>query len=659
MLSPIAQSRMTRLRRRGLAQVRTMALVVSLPLLAQEDDVLRSGDNLVVEGIPPIPISVVEEANRYAEFRSAALASWHPTRREMLVLTRFADTNQVHAVAMPGGARTQLTFFPDRVSAAAYPPKDGRFFVFSKDVGGGEWFQIYRFDVETGDHALLTDGKSRNSLGPWSNAGGRIAYTSTRRTGRDTDLYVVDPSNPASDRLIAQVEGGGWFPIEWSPDDAKLLVTEYVSINESYLWLVDVATAEKRLITPKGGGEPVAYRDAAFSRDGQGVYVATDKDSEFRRLAYIDLSSGSHTYLTSRIVWDVESLELSRDGRRLAFITNEEGIGVLHLLDTATRQELPAPRLPVGVVSNLVWHENSRDLGFQISSAQSPSDVYSLDVTTGTLDRWTRSETGGLNPSGFVTPRLVRWKSFDGRVISGFLYQPPAKFTGRRPVMISIHGGPESQARPGFLGRTNYYINELGIALLVPNVRGSSGFGKAFLKLDNGLLREDSYKDINALFDWIGSQPDLDAVRVLVTGGSYGGFMTLAIAATYPDRIRCAVSVVGVSNLRTFLERTESYRRDLRRAEYGDERDPQIRAFFEKIAAVNNAHRMTKPLFVVQGKNDPRVPWTESQQIVETVRKNGTPVWYLLANDEGHGFAKKKNQDYQFYATILFLRRFL
>ena len=347
---------------------------VSLAIAAEPPPkTITPGDNLIVDGIPPISADIVEQVGRYTESRAAVFQDWHPRKIEMLITTRFGDTNQVHRVAIPGGARTQLTFFPDRIVGAAFDSINGDYFIFSKSIGGSEFNQNFRYDLSTGDITLLTDGKSRNALGPWSNAGDRLAYTSTRRTGRDTDLYVVEPSNPKSDRLVAQVDGGGWLASDWSPDDTKLLVTEYVSINESYLWTVDVTTGEKRRITPKSSGEPVAYGEAAFSRDGRGLYVTTDKESEFQRLAYIDLGSGTHTYFSSTIAWDVESFELSRDGRRIAFITNEEGIGVLRQLDTATRQELPAPRLPVGIVSNLAWHENSRDLGFQISSAKSPS----------------------------------------------------------------------------------------------------------------------------------------------------------------------------------------------------------------------------------------------------------------------------------------------
>jgi dipeptidyl aminopeptidase/acylaminoacyl peptidase len=270
------------------------------------------------------------------------------------------------------------------------------------------------------------------------------------------------------------------------------------------------------------------------------------------------------------------------------------------------------------------------------------------------------SETGGIPADRFVEPKLVTWKSFDGRELSGFLYLPdPKTFPGPRPLVVNIHGGPESQARPTFAGRNNYFFNELGCAMILPNVRGSAGYGKSFLLLDNGFKREDSYKDISTLLDWVKTQPQLDANRVMIYGGSYGGFMTLEVATNYADRIRCAIDIVGISNLATFLKNTESYRRDLRRVEYGDERDPKMAEFMEKIAAVNNAKKITKPLFVVQGANDPRVPKSEAEQIVATLKKQGTPVWYMLGKDEGHGFGKKKNADYLFYATVQFVRDYL
>jgi len=623
---------------------------------------IKPNENLVGEGIPSIPSALSETVGRYTEFRGAGLQDWHPTRREMLVTTRFADTNQIHRVRFPGGARTQLTFFPDRVLGASYAPKGGEFFVFGKDTGGNEFTQLYRYDLATGDVSLLTDGRrSQNGGGRWSNAGDRIAYGTTARNGKDRDIHVMDPRDPKSDRVVLETEGGGWAALAWSPDDRQLLIGESISANESYRWLVDLASGEKRLLTPTGGGEKVHYGGGVFARDGKSVYVSTDKGSEFHRLARVDLATGGHDFLSTHIDWDVDDFKLSPDGTTIAFATNEDGVDVLRLLDTATGKERPVPRLGLGlgVMGGLEWHQNGRDLAFGYSSARSPADVYSLDVTSGKVDRWTESEMGGLDAARFSEPELVRWKTFDGRTISGFLYKPPARFAGRRPVLINIHGGPEGQSRPSFLGRSNYYINELGLAVIYPNVRGSTGYGKTFLKLDNEMLREDSVKDIGALLDWIPSRSDLDPERVMVTGGSYGGYMTLAVATHYDDRVRCALDVVGVSNFISFMERTEAYRRDLRRVEYGDERNPKIRAFFERIAPLNNAAKITKPLFVVAGKNDPRVPVQESEQMVATVRKNGTPVWWLMAQDEGHGFAKKKNQDYQFYATVMFIKEYL
>ena len=641
------------------AFIRAGALFAISQLAWAQGGEIVPNENLVAEGIPKIPTSLAETANRYSEFRAASFESWHPTKREMLIETRFGDTAQVHQVKFPGGARTQLTFFPDRIAGAAYEPVRGDSFVFSKDVGGGEFFQLYRFDVATGEITLLTDGKSRNTGARWSYEGDRIAYGSTKRTGNDVDIWVVKASDPASARMVTQMEGGGWNVADWSPDGKQLLVENYISAAESYVWLVDVDSGKKELLTRKTEGETVARNNSRFAKDGKGVYLTSDEGSEFQRLVYMDLASHKITPLTPQLKWDVDELDLSDDGRWLAFVSNEDGVSILHVLDTKTNKEASVPKLPVGVISDLHWRKNSREIGFSISTASQPFDSYSVDLASGRIDRWTFSETGGLNTSTFSEPQLIHWKSWDDHSISGFLYKPSAKVPGKHPVIIEIHGGPEGQTRPDFLGRDNYYVNELGIALIYPNVRGSTGYGKTFQKLDNGLLREGSYKDINSLLDWIRTQPDLDADKVLITGGSYGGFMTLAVATNYNDRICCSVDVVGPSNLVTFLEHTSGYRKDLRRVEYGDERDPKMREYLEKIAPANNAKNITKPLFVIAGQNDPRVPASESAQMVEVVRKNGTPVWWLLAKDEGHGFAKKKNRDYQFYATVMFVKQYL
>ena len=627
---------------------------------ANQPAVIRPGDNLVVENIPPIPASIVEKANQYGEFRTANLLDWNPQQREMLVGTRFADVPQIHLVKMPGGSRNQLTFFPDRTAGAQYSPTNRGYFVFSKDIGGGEWFQFYRYDFVDGNVTLLTDGKSRNQSARFAHHDNRFAYTSTRRTGQDTDIWVMDAADPKTDRMLLQLQGGGWRPLDWSPDNKKLLVQEEVSISQSYLWLVDIASGQKTQLTPKTPNVEIAYPEARFSKDGKGIYVLTDRDSEFTRLTYMDLSSMQPAYLTSDIKWDVNEFDLSEDGKTIVFASNEDGVSKLYLLDTASRKSRPVAGVPIGVINGLRFHKNSRDVGFSVSSAKSPSDVYSVDVTNGKFDRWTYSETGGLNTVAFAEPQLIKWQTFDGKTISGFLYSPdPNKFPGKRPVIVNIHGGPEGQSRPNFLGRNNYFITELGVAVIYPNVRGSTGYGKTFLGLDNGFHRDDTYKDIGALLDWIRQSPKLDAGKIMITGGSYGGHMTYAVAAFYSDKICCALPVVGITNLVSLLEHTEAYRRDLRRVEYGDERDPKMREYMVKIAPYNNSEKIRKPLFAVVGKNDPRVPWTESRQILDKLKNSGVPTWFLMANDEGHGYAKKKNQDFQFYATVMFVRQFL
>lgn len=635
------------------------SLLLASGVASQTPAVIAPAENLVVDGIPAIPANLAVDVRRYTESRSAGIADWHPTRRELLISTRFGNTAQIHRVATPLGARTQLTFFDEPINGASYEPRQGRYFLFTRDIGGNEFGQIYRYDLASGAVTLLTDGgRSQNGGMRWSTRGDRVAYASTRRNGADRDIYVMDPLNPASGRRLLEVKGGGWGVSDWSPDDREVLVGEYLSVNQSRYHVVNVSSGSRALLVPDGR-DTVAYGDARFSRDGRGVYLTTDAGSEFQRLAYLDLGTRRITPLTASINWDVEGFVLSADGRTIAFVANEAGISHLYLMDTRSRRIRPVSRIPIGNIGGARWHPRLPLLAFTVSSARSPSDVYSLDALAGTVTRWTESELGGLVASDLAEPSLIRWRSFEGREITGFYYGPPRRFAGKRPVIVNIHGGPEGQYQPGFLGRSNYYLNELGVALIFPNVRGSTGYGKEFVKLDNGLKREDSVRDIGALFDWIAQQPELDASRVMVTGGSYGGYMTLAVATNYNERICCALDVVGISNFNTFLKNTESYRRDLRRVEYGDERDPQMYAFFERIAPLNNAGKISRPLFVVQGGNDPRVPYTEAEQMVARVKQNGNPVWYLKAKDEGHGFRKKNNVDFQFYSTVEFVRRFL
>jgi dipeptidyl aminopeptidase/acylaminoacyl peptidase len=623
----------------------------------------REVGNLLIDGIPDIPPRIVERMNQYQNVRSAGFLDWNPNGPGILISTRFAETGQIHYVERPGGARQQLTFFKEPVGGGSYyPGKDRNGFLFSMDIGGAEFFQLFFFDRDAGQSTLLTDGKSRNTGGRWSHDGKWIAYSSTLRNGRDSDIRLMRVDKPGVSDLLVEAQGA-WSAIDWSPDNSKLLVGHYISANESYLYWCDVATQKLTPINPQKD-KKIAYGAALWSKDGRSVYYASDENGEFQQLIEYELATGKKTVITGNLLWDVDDVALADNGRRLAYVTNEDGISKLYVFDLQTKwEEMELPPLPVGLIFGLEFSKDGNELGMTLNTSQTSGDAYSINLATKELVRWTYSEVGGLKTEKFVTPQLIRYATFDKvnnkpRMIPAFYYKP-RQANGRIPVMINIHGGPEGQARPGFSSTYQYLVNELGIAVLVPNVRGSSGYGKTYLAMDNGYKREEAVKDIGALLDWIAQQPELDASRVGVTGGSYGGYMTLATLCTYNDRIRAAVDVVGISNFVTFLESTQEYRRDLRRVEHGDERDPKMREFLMKISPTTNAHKITKPLFVIQGLNDPRVPATESKQMVETVRQNGGTVWYLVAKDEGHGFRKKVNRDYQTNAESLFWETFL
>ncbi len=527
------------------------------------------------------------------------------------------------------------------------------------DVGGNENYQFYRYTIGTRDTTLLTDGRSRYTSPLFSNTGSRLAYLTTRRNGRDADLYVMDPDNGGPDRLLAQLEGSGWGVSDWSSDDSTLLLSQFISATESYLWLIDVATGARQLLTPRQEKTAERFGGGRFSADDRTIYTSSTRGSDVERIVAIDRATGSLRPMMPGVTAELDDFELSHDGTTIAYVLNEAGLSRLGFLDVATGRQRTAPELPPGVIGGLKWRRTARELAFTFNSAQSPSDIWSYDVDANTLSRWTTTDLSPRSAESFVAPQPIRWPSFDSLMITGFLYRPPSSFRGKRPVVISIHGGPASQSRPNFLGRWNYVLNDLGVAIIYPNVRGSVGFGQAFEQLDNGYLRENSVKDIGALLDWISRQPDLDAERVMVMGGSYGGYMSLAVSARYADRIRCAIDIVGISNFVSFLNNTADYRRDLRRVEYGDERDTAMRAFLERISPLTHYRKITKPMFIVQGANDPRVPLTEAEQMVERLRALGTPTWYLMAKDEGHGFAKRGNQEFEFYATLMFLRKFL
>ena len=616
-------------------------------------------ENLITENIAEIPKELANQVKKYSESRGASLAEIHPNKDEIIISTRFGSTSQLHRVIQPMGARTQITFFDEPVTGVTYEPLKGEYLVYSKDFGGNEFGQLYKLDLKTLQSKLLTDGgRSQNGGVTWRKDGKGFYYSSTKRNGEDRDIYYLDPNNSKSDRLILQVKGGGWGISDISKDGKKLLISEYVSANESHIWLLEIESGKLSEVTDRNS-KSVIQAGANFSSNNDEIWFITDKDNEFQRLATLNLVSKKVQFHTSTIPWNVESYNLSEDKKSILFITNEAGLNKMYLMDAINKSQKAVKNIPIGLISSAQFTKDKQHIFFTQSTAQSASDVYKLILKTGIIQRWTESELGEMQKSDMSVPKYIEWKSFDSLIISGFYYPAATKFTGKRPVLINIHGGPEGQSMASFLGANNYYTNEMGVAIIFPNVRGSSGFGKTFIAKDNGILREDSVKDIGALLDWIAQQPDLDKDRVMIMGGSYGGYMTLATAFHYADKIKCSVDIVGISNFNTFLKNTESYRRDLRRVEYGDERIPEIAAFFDKTAPLNNIDKIKKPMFIIQGTNDPRVPVTEATQMRDKLKSQGNTVWYLEAKDEGHGFRKKSNVDFQRLAVIRYMQEYL
>jgi dipeptidyl aminopeptidase/acylaminoacyl peptidase len=641
--------------------VKILAIVLSVLALSvlavSSHAAVEERGNLVLDNIPSVDTPLTARLDDYMNSRGASFVDWLPDGG-VLIATRFGDVDQLHRVVMPLGAREQLTFFREPVTTARSPQSAvASGFVFLKDQGGDEFAQVHWYDTTTRAVRRLTDGKGLHGGLVWSRDGRRLAFHGTARDGVSYDLFIAEPASNVPPRLIYNGFQKNWSVLDWSPDDSKLLIRNFVSANESHLFVLDIATAA---LTPLAEGDgPASVPFAKFTPEGRGVYLITNRDSEFQQLRRLDLATGAVETLTSHIPWDIDTFASSDDGRFLAWVANVDGISRLTVVNVASRSE-SLPPLPDGEIGRIAFDRTGKKLALSLESPQSPRDVFVLEVERNALVRYTKSEAGPVDPLQFVPAELVRYPTFDRqngkfRQIPAFVFRP--RTPGPHPVYIDIHGGPESQATPGFSPFTQFLVRELGFTVIAPNVRGSTGYGKTYMNLDNGEDREDSVRDIGALLVWIGLQKDLDAKKVFVAGGSYGGYMTLASMVHFGDRLRGGIDVVGISNFVTFLESTSAYRRDLRRPEYGDERLPRMRAYLQRISPLTSAARISKPLLVVQGLNDPRVPATESQQMVAKIRARGGEVWYLAAKDEGHGFRKKQNRDFYQKTIVTFLEK--
>lgn len=667
-----------------------MAVAVSAKISAS------TRGTLLLENIPEPDKAIEVRLSAYQNTRTANVKGFDQ-EGGLYIGTRFAETLQIHHLAMPMGARKQITFLGEPVKACRPPPAGAhcrRGFIYGTDAGGDEQTQFYWFDMLTGRVRLLTDGVSQNRTCIFEVDGGRrIAFSNNERDKGLYDIFVVEehgldagPSTaweqPPVKRCVVKGAASGYHFVAGF-HGGVLLYRHYKSVIDAvyYYVRVDVKKPTPVRVYPPEGETANVCHGAMWTHQGKvtGFIFASDLGGEFRTLRYYGLKSRSIRELvgTAKVPWGVEDVAVASDGAlALAVVCyNEDGASTIYRLVGRDADGGPLGasikkvEIGLGLGQTGALHLRAAvapdkaavTLAFGFLPATAPMNAFTVDFDAGgaqlgTAMQWTDSEVGGLEVSTFTPPELVRITSFDGLEVPCFVYRPPAKSmsASKCAVIIHPHGGPEGQHRPHFVGIYQYLLLELGVAVIDPNVRGSNGYGKTFVSLDDGYKREDSVKDLGAVLDWITTQPDLDASRVGVWGGSYGGYMVLASLIHFGERLRCGVDIVGISNFVTFLENTSAYRRDLRRLKYGDERVPEMRKFLLDISPARNSSKLTQPLFIVQGARDPRVPLSEAEQIRDAVRSNGAEVWYMVASDEGHGFRKKGNKDAYQMAMVQF-----
>lgn len=611
--------------------------------------------NLSFEDVPPLDAALARQLDAYRQSRGATFLDWLP-EGGLLVATRFGEVEEVHRVMAPLGAREQLTFAADPVITAR-APRTGNGFVFLQAEPSAQHAQLFYYSANAPIQQLTT-GKFTHGSPIFSNDGKRIAFRGTDRGAGSYDVYVADIFPAAAPRFIAGDSQGDWQPLDWSPDDRKLLLRKDVAANESALYIADVYTGSLSPVDESGHKELI--RSAKFAPDGRGIYLTTDADGEFAQLRYFDPVTKDVRRLTQSIPWDIEAFDVSADGRYVAYVANEDGRSRLTVIDTVQKREQVPAGLPDGLIGAVRFDRSGHLLAFSAESAQSPRDVFVYDVSRNALERWTHSEAGALEIGKLVPAELVRYPTWDRtngsqRMLSAYLYQP--RTPGPHPVLIDLHGGPESQYRPGWDPFVQFLVNELGYAVIAPNVRGSAGYGKTFRKLDDGALREDAVKDIGALIVWIGLQPMFDREHVAVRGEGYGGFLALAALAAYGDRLKGAVDEFGISNLVTYLENTPLAQREPLRAEYGDERDAKTRAFLTRISPLGQIALIRRPVLVAARANDPRQPTGESQQIVWRLRGRGTEVWSVTVREPSDMSERRAGEKIYLQSVAMFLRK--
>ncbi|HEU5374316.1 MAG TPA: S9 family peptidase [Ktedonobacteraceae bacterium] len=599
---------------------------------------------------------------RYLNVRNAYGATFSPDGQRLSFLTDITGVAEVWSVTVgqPGGQAMwpeQLTFRGERVSGVTYSPVDPVMLI-AADSGGSELDQFYTLSQDGSEFTALTDRPEvMYRAGIWSPDGQRIAYASNERDPRYFDIYERDMGN-GTIRLLWQQDSTN-FPVSYAPDGTQVIVQRLYSNIFTQLFLLDTTSGEARALTPDTAQGPSEFINPSWSADGTGLYVICNRGRDFLSLAWLDLASGELTYLRDD-GWDIESLALTHDGRHMALLLNEDGYSRLELFDVSQgwreRRELASPELKRGVVNDMAWSHDGKRLAITRLSASAPMDIWLWDSEQETFWQVTRSSSGGIPQERFIEPTLIHYPTFDERQIPAFLFLPNDKPARDLPVVINVHGGPEGQARPIF-NAVNQFLVAQGYAVLAPNVRGSSGYGYTYMSLDDVRKRMDSVADLQSAVLWLRESGIADPRRIVVMGGSYGGFMVLSAITTYPDLWAAAVDIVGIANFVSFLENTHPWRRKLRECEYGSlEND---REFLEEISPIRRVDQVRAPLFVIHGANDPRVPVGEAEQIVAALRQRQVPVEYLRFEDEGHGLIKRANRLVAYPAVVRFLDKYL
>ena len=627
----------------------------SAPVKGQGEFIKPPAD-LEMGGVPPIPKSLASDVSRYTRIYGLPLAGWAPDKRELWIKD-ISQFTHISSISLPGEKPKVMKHIPRPGIYDIYIQPQGHYLIYNQDKDGTEKYQMHIYDLRSGKSTLLSDNNARDTEFVWSNNGEQVAYSSTAG-GNGVSLYLINPLKPESKRLLVKSDGNYIKAFAWSPDDKLVAYCEYMGMKAARLWIIDVETQVKTMLSNRSSIED-DYDIPQFSKDGKGIYVMTNYRSEVNRIAYVDLRTRRYEFLNTDMRWDVEDFQLSHDGQFLAFSINEYGISRLHLYDIANKRKKTITGLPLGVISGLTWNRTSTDCAFNFKSSNAPNDIYSVAAATGSVERWFQSYSNGVNLEQFPKPELIRWKSFDGRIISGFMYQPSRQYSGKRPVIIDLHGGISDQVRPAYIYADNYIINELGIVKIYPNYRGSGGYGKTFAKLDNGFRREGAIKDIGALLDWIKSRPDLDPEKVIVQGASYGGFMALSVAIWYNDKIRGSIVESGISEWVSAISNLDVNFRDLWREEFGDEREPKARNYLIRISPLYNIKQNHKPIFLIHGHKDPRVSIRHAEGILSVMKQTEVPVWHLFAKSEGHSFSAFVNWEIKMLAIILFIQEYL